>query len=301
VELRQLRQFVAVCRAGSLTRAGAELHLAQQSLSATVAALEAELGVQLLERGAFGVRVTAAGRVLHDRAGDLLAAADAAARAAQRAGGYGPGTVAVRYGLDCEHLVGPLLAHVRREAPELAVSGWTAPDADNLAAVRGGEADVAFAWALDRAAPDLARATVGEETCVAAVPAGHPLAGAGAVPVEALAGRELVMFPRAAAAAVHDHIAAHFAADGRLAPRMTDAAMSGQAGLVDAAAASGAIAPVSLGLVAGLRRPDVRFLPWAPPLTVPLHVAWRPGAGAATARFVDAVTAAAAPGPDGQR
>lgn len=98
--------------------------------------MEAELGVRLLDRGAFGVRPTAAGRVLQERAAAVLQAADETARATQRAAPFEDGRVTVRYALDAEHLVGPLLAAVRARVTELEVSGWTGPDRDNLRALR---------------------------------------------------------------------------------------------------------------------------------------------------------------------
>ena len=53
-ELRQLRSFVAVAEAGSLTRAARTLHIAQQSLSQQMRTLELQLGVTLFERSARG-------------------------------------------------------------------------------------------------------------------------------------------------------------------------------------------------------------------------------------------------------
>ena len=63
MELRHLRYFVAVAEEGSLTHAAERrLHTAQPSLSRQIRDLEIEVGVKLLERGARGIELTAAGR-----------------------------------------------------------------------------------------------------------------------------------------------------------------------------------------------------------------------------------------------
>src|SRR5262249_30363610 len=63
MELRHLRYFVAVAEEGSLTNAAERrLHTAQPSLSRQIRDLELEVGVPLLERGARGISLTAAGR-----------------------------------------------------------------------------------------------------------------------------------------------------------------------------------------------------------------------------------------------
>jgi LysR family hca operon transcriptional activator len=62
VELRHLRYFVAVAEAESLTVAAEQtLHTSQPSLSRQIRDLEAEVGAQLLTRGARGVELTPAG------------------------------------------------------------------------------------------------------------------------------------------------------------------------------------------------------------------------------------------------
>lgn len=292
MELRQLRYFVTICAEGNLTRAAAHLHVAQQSLSQTVAALEAELGVRLLDRGPFGARTTAAGRVLCDKATALLREADAATRAVRDAAGTPPGEVhghvRLRYGLDSEHIVEQWLPRIRAAAPGITITGWTGPDRDALAAVRRGEADLALAWAITGHVADLNTATIAREDCWAAVPATHHLAACPAVDVQALAGQPLTMFPRDAAPWVWDHIAGHFHADGRLPPRITETPVSGQGAMLEQALATGGITPVSRSLTHALERPGITFRPFQPPITVPLDLVWRDGHTLPTATVIAA-------------
>src|SRR5262245_46067691 len=79
MELRHLRYFIAVAEEGSfLTAAERRLHTAQPSLSRQIRDLESEVGVKLLERGARGVVLTAAGKVFLDHARLALSQVEAA-------------------------------------------------------------------------------------------------------------------------------------------------------------------------------------------------------------------------------
>lgn len=78
MELRQLRYFVAIAEAGSISRAAARCRVAQPSLSQQIAKLEDELGVTLLDRLGRGVALTDAGRALLSRARRVLAEVHAA-------------------------------------------------------------------------------------------------------------------------------------------------------------------------------------------------------------------------------
>lgn len=68
MELRELRNFMQVARAGSVSRAAQELRLAQPALSRQIQKLEHELGVSLFARHGRGVRLSAAGSLLLERA-----------------------------------------------------------------------------------------------------------------------------------------------------------------------------------------------------------------------------------------
>ena len=76
MNLRQLRYFVAIVEAGTMTRAAERCHVAQPSLSQQIAKLERALGVTLFDRLARGVALTPAGKALLPRARRLLADAE---------------------------------------------------------------------------------------------------------------------------------------------------------------------------------------------------------------------------------
>jgi DNA-binding transcriptional LysR family regulator len=72
LDVTRLRVLVAVARHGSVTAAAQALHYAQPSVSHHLARLEAETGSRLVQRAGRGIRLTEAGRVLADRAEEIL-------------------------------------------------------------------------------------------------------------------------------------------------------------------------------------------------------------------------------------
>ncbi len=78
LDVTRLRVLVAVARHGSVTAAAAALHYAQPSVSHHLARLEAETGSRLVQRVGRGIRLTDAGRLLADRAEEILGRLDAA-------------------------------------------------------------------------------------------------------------------------------------------------------------------------------------------------------------------------------
>lgn len=72
MELRQLRAFVEIAEAGSITAAAKLLRLTQPALSRQIKSLEEELDVALLERGAHSISLTPAGQILKSESIKLL-------------------------------------------------------------------------------------------------------------------------------------------------------------------------------------------------------------------------------------
>src|SRR5262245_43545587 len=78
LDATRLRVLVAVAHTGSVTVAARDLHYSQPSVSHHLARLEAETGAKLVQRVGRGIRLTEAGRLLAERAAEILGRLDAA-------------------------------------------------------------------------------------------------------------------------------------------------------------------------------------------------------------------------------
>lgn len=72
MNIQQLRHFIALAEKGSFTRAAEHAHLTQPALSRSIAQLEAELGMKLVDRIGKRCEVTAFGNVVLDHARRVL-------------------------------------------------------------------------------------------------------------------------------------------------------------------------------------------------------------------------------------
>ncbi|NYI08238.1 LysR family transcriptional regulator [Allostreptomyces psammosilenae] len=145
MELRHLEHFVAVAEEQHFTRAAERLHIAQSGLSASVRALEREMGVDLFTRSTRRVQLTDAGRILLTEARRTLAAAARAREAVAAMRGLLTGrlTVGTEQCLGVTDPVG-LLADFRVRHPGVQVHMDQAGSGRLLEQVRTGSMDLAF-------------------------------------------------------------------------------------------------------------------------------------------------------------
>ena len=76
MKISQMRYFSASCHAGNISKAAAELHISQPSITTAIKALEDELGVSLLHRGNRAVVPTPDGERFLQRCDAILAEID---------------------------------------------------------------------------------------------------------------------------------------------------------------------------------------------------------------------------------
>ena len=147
MELRHLRYFIAVAEEGSLTNAAERrLHTAQPSLSRQIRDLELEVGVKLLERGARGIELTAAGRTFLDHARLALLQVEAAGEAARRAAQPREGEHSSIGFLTGQEMVWlpDALRILREEEPGIEITLASQSSPELAGALMRGKVDVAF-------------------------------------------------------------------------------------------------------------------------------------------------------------
>ena len=123
MELRQLRYFVRIVDLGSVSKAAADLFIAQPALSRQVAALEAELNSALLVRSTRGVTPTESGRAFYVQAQAILRQVGRIPEEVQSAAERPTGTVAVGMPFSASCIVAPaLVGAVRERLPSVKIS-----------------------------------------------------------------------------------------------------------------------------------------------------------------------------------
>lgn len=184
MELRHFAYFLAVAETGSFTGAARALHVVQSGVSATVKALERELGSPLFVRGPQAVTLTAAGRAFLPRARETLRAASTAMDAVHRTQGvlHGDVTVGTLTSIDVAGLP-DLLTVLRDRHPAVTVRlrAAAAGSAGLAQQLRDGQLDVAFLSLPGPAPAGLDSRLLATAPLLLYVPVSHPLAGAGQV------------------------------------------------------------------------------------------------------------------------
>ncbi len=110
MRLSQIRDFIAVVDAGSISSAALSLGVSQPGLTKSIGTLEAELNVSLLQRSPRGVSLTSYGRAFYSRAHAAHAELEKARQDVAQLAGARSGQVAVGFGPLAAALVVPAAA-----------------------------------------------------------------------------------------------------------------------------------------------------------------------------------------------
>ena len=193
MEFRQLSHFVAVAEERSFTKAARRANIVQSGISASIAALERELGVALFSRSKRRVELTEPGKALLVEARGALAAL-AAARMVATSGGSLTGSLVIGV-VPTLPLGLPIPAALRRfrtEHPHVAIRirEYTVPTHE---AVRDGEVEVAIG--PGHGPPGVTSVPLQSYPLVVACGARHHFARRRSVSIPALANETLIEPP----------------------------------------------------------------------------------------------------------
>jgi len=178
MELRQLEYFVAVAEEANFTRAAERVHISQSGVSAQIRQLEHELGATLIDRSGRVATLTTAGKALLEHARAALASVDAGRQAVDDVSGLLRGRLVVGMVNGCViPALFEALAAFHTAAPGVEIALYEDNSDRLIEHVRTGSTDLALIGAAGAPPSGLGSLTIISEPLVAAVPAGHPLAG----------------------------------------------------------------------------------------------------------------------------
>lgn len=195
MEFKQLRSFVEVMHQGGFTQAAKTLHISQSAVSKQIAQLEQSLGTALLERQGSQLRLTAAGRVVVQRAegmlrlrNELLSELDDLSQLARGE---------LRLGLPLlgsDALFAGLFAEYRRRHPNISIQLLEGGSLSIEQAVLSGELELG--GSLLTKDPQFAFQPFCDEPLDALLPADHPLASKTVIGLEELADTPFLLYQR---------------------------------------------------------------------------------------------------------
>lgn len=196
MDIRQLRQFIAIAEEGSVTLAAHRLNLAQPSLSQHIIRLEEELGTSLLTRSSRGITLTDSGRLLLAHAHQIVAAADRCLVEMKDANGRTRGPVSFGMPPSVSMVCSvPLAETVRLDLPDVRLQAVEAMSGYIRDWLREGRVDLAFLYDLEGLETYDIQHFLDEDLYLFSAPDAWPaqLPPGRPVPFSALAGLELIL------------------------------------------------------------------------------------------------------------
>ncbi len=207
MELRQIRSFLSVAETLHFGRTAELIHLSQPALSLQIRALEAEVGVRLLERNRRKTTLTPAGRAFRDAALAGVAQLDRAIRNARLAADGKLGLLRIGFiSTAGSELLPDTIRAFRELNPEVEFSLRNILTAEQIQMLEAGALDIGFLRLPIGGHTQLEVATIHREPFVLVVPASHPLGTRKKVRLSEVAGQDFVMYDRKHAPGFHDQV-----------------------------------------------------------------------------------------------
>jgi DNA-binding transcriptional LysR family regulator len=189
VEIRSMRQLLAIRSHGSLAKAARALGVSQPSLSASMARLEDRLKVKLFERSASGSELTPIGEVIAERASKVVRETEQIIRDAGLVAGGAAGTLRLGFGAALpERFLSRLVSRLVETYPALDLATVVLDRDQLIPLLRAGDLEMAIcSYGDDLVDENLLATEVLTARAVAVAHPDHELARASHVSMERFA------------------------------------------------------------------------------------------------------------------
>lgn len=287
MDLRHMRQFVAVAEELHFGRAAVRLNMAQPPLSQSIQRLELDLGVVLLNRSRRGVELTDAGRAFLIEARRTLMQAELSRKMARRAAEQTEELRISFVGPALYRFLPQQLVKFRDTHADVSTLLYEKASPEQMPGMLAGEFDIGFVTAATDQIERCESLLVERSAFLAAVPSDSALAQCNSVSLAMLAEQDFISPPRKFAPQGYDALSM-FKSAGVI-PKVTQ----------EATQTNTTLSLVSVGLGCGIvagtaalrQTPNVSFLSitdMPPYMRWELVMVWRPDhLSAAAVAFVD--------------
>jgi DNA-binding transcriptional LysR family regulator len=208
MELRHIRYFIAVAEEQNFTRAAKKVGIGQPPLSQQIRALEEELGAPLFHRFSHGAELTSAGKAFLPEAQAVLRQAERAKKTALLGAKGQVGHL--RIGFTSSAVFRPVVPQIVREFhqkhSEVELSLIENDTSGLLKLLIEKQLDASFIRPGPQNPEGFDVRRFKDESSMAVLPAGHPLARGQRVRLSALSHEPFVIFPRKAGPSLFDAI-----------------------------------------------------------------------------------------------
>lgn len=206
IEMRLLRDFVAVVEQRSFRRAALKMHVSQPPLTRHIQQLEEALGTSLLIRNARGVELTDAGAIYYEDAKNILALNGQAAERALLAGQGQVGRIDVGvFGSAMFDTIPRIIREFRVRHPRVEVAMHNLDRDSQTKALRDRRISVAFNR-LFADEPDLHQEVVQTERLHFALQSHHPLAARVELGLKDVVDQTLILYPHISRPSFVDYV-----------------------------------------------------------------------------------------------
>jgi DNA-binding transcriptional LysR family regulator len=197
-DLRHIRAFLALARAGSFTRAAAELHMSQPTLTVQIQQLESAVGVRLFDRSKRHVALTQAGRDLQVPLERILIDVEAIAASTGELLEHRRGLVTVAaLPSMAASLLPRAIKRLSASYPGITVRVHDGVAAEVAAMVKAGKVDFGISSQTTGDRELTSEALIIDRMCAVVAPT-HPLASKESITVRELARHPLVLMGKEA-------------------------------------------------------------------------------------------------------
>ena len=197
MDLRQMRQYVALAEELHFRNAAKRLNMEQAPLSQAIKRLEQELDVQLFDRSQRSVALTDAGRVFYAEARRMLTHAELMRKLTQREAVKIPEIRMSFIGPALYRVLPDMLMRYRAIAPDVHVRLLERPSPEQMRGLQAGDYDISFVTSYGTAPGSGTESlTVERAGFIAAVPADWPLGANGSIGLAELAEQPFIRPPQ---------------------------------------------------------------------------------------------------------